>query len=304
VAVLDEFGITLQSVNSKKSDAAAASIRKFLLAVYDQSDGVFDGRVYASSDTKKDDSPIVGPALTVLGMTTPDTLFKGISSDSVMDGFLNRFIFVEAGDPAGEIKPPDIDANTKAPRALVTAIQKAVSDFPKSSGTALVAPKYIVPFEGGKGSPAHRAWEQVFLWQHDRRWSQTERDINGRCAENTIRLATVRAISRCPSSPSVSVEDVQWGWAIVHKSVSIIDEGVRNMTESDPEALRKAIVDALRGARNGELYRSRLMKRSGVKKASMNEYQAAMAWLYASGEVVDISAEGDGSKLRLVSHEA
>lgn len=302
VAVLDEFGITLQGVNGKKSDAAAVSIRKFLLAIYDQSDSVFDGRVYASSDTKKDDSPIIGPALTVLGMTTPETLYKGISPESVSDGFLNRFVFVEAGEPDSEIQPPDLNATNTPPAHLVAKVQKAITDFPAKAAGPL-SPKYSVPFEGGKGSEAHKAWEAVFMWQHHRAWTQIERDINGRVAENTIRLATVRAISRKPTAPAISIEDVRWAWAIVHKSIQIIDHGVKNMTASDPEALRKAIVEALRAARNGELYRSRLMKRSGVKQASMNEYMAAMAWLYASGEVDDISADGDGSKLRLVSHE-
>lgn len=302
VAVMDEFGITLQGVNGKKSDAAAVSIRKFLLAVYDQSDSVFDGRVYASSETKKDDSPIFGPALTVLGMTTPETLYRGISPESVSDGFLNRFVFVEAGEPDSEIRPPDLNANNTPPAALVAKVQRAISVFPgKAAGPNV--PKYSVPFEGGQGSEAHKAWEAVFMWQHHRAWTQTERDINGRVAENTIRLATVRAISRKPAVPAITVEDVQWAWAIVHRSVGIIDHGVKNMTGSDPEALRKAIVEALRAARNGELYRSRLMKRSGVKQASMNEYIAAVSWLYASGEVEDVSADCDGSKLRLVSQE-
>ena len=52
--VMDEFGITLQDVNSRQKNAASASIRKFLLAIYDQADSIFHGRQYASADTKKD----------------------------------------------------------------------------------------------------------------------------------------------------------------------------------------------------------------------------------------------------------
>jgi hypothetical protein len=43
--------------------------------IYDQADSTFDGRQYASADSKKDDSPIEGPALTILGMTTASTLY-------------------------------------------------------------------------------------------------------------------------------------------------------------------------------------------------------------------------------------
>lgn len=40
VVVFDEFGITLQDVNAKHKNSVAAGIRKFLLAVYDQSNSV------------------------------------------------------------------------------------------------------------------------------------------------------------------------------------------------------------------------------------------------------------------------
>jgi hypothetical protein len=306
VTVMDEFGLTLQGVNSKKQDPAAASIRKFLLAIYDQANSSFDGKAYASADTKKDDSPIEGPALTVLAMTTAETLYKGVSRESVTDGFLNRFVFVEATpDPEG-IKPPDLRANNSPPARLVADLQKAVTSFP----VAAPAPgksakvKHRVPFDGGIDSPAHKAWEELFLWQHSRAWDETESKIRGRAAENAIRLATLRAISRNPWKPLVTVEDVQWGWALVHRSVSIMDAGVRNMAGSDQEELRNAIVEALRKAKDGVMYRSRLMRLSGIKHASMPEYTAAMAWLYASGAVIDISDSGDGSKVMIGSHEA
>ncbi len=83
VVTLDEFGITLQQINGRNQNSTSASIRKMLLAIYDQSNSVFDGRIYASSETKKDDGPLVGPALTVLAMTTPSTLYAGLSAASV-----------------------------------------------------------------------------------------------------------------------------------------------------------------------------------------------------------------------------
>ena len=306
VTVMDEFGLTLQGVNSKKQDPAAASIRKFLLAIYDQANSSFDGKAYASADTKKDDSPIEGPALTVLAMTTAETLYKGVSRESVTDGFLNRFVFVEAApDPEG-IKPPDLRADNSPPTKIVTDLQKAVSSFPvapPAHGKSAKV-KHRVPFDGGLESPAHKAWEEIFLWQHSRAWDETESKIRGRAAENTIRLATLRAISRNPWKPLVTVEDIQWGWALVHRSVSIMDAGVRNMAGSDQEELRNAIVEALGKAKGGVMYRSRLMRLSGIKHASMQEYTAAMAWLYASGAVIDISDAGDGSKVMISSHEA
>lgn len=305
VAVMDEFGLTLQGVNSKKQDPAASSIRKFLLSVYDQADGVFDGKAYASADTKKDDTPIIGPALTVLSMTTAETLYKGVSKESVSDGFLNRFVFVESSLHPDGVKPPDLSADSSPPASIVHDLQKAVTSFPvkvEMPGRSAKV-KHRVPFDDGIGSAAHRAWEEVFLWQHSRAWDDTESKIRGRAAENTIRLATLRAISRNPWRPFVTVEDVQWGWAIVFKSISIMEAGVKNMAGSEQEELRNAILAALGKAKNGVLYRSRLMRLADIKHATMSDYTSAMAWLYASGDVIDISEDGDGSKLMLNSSQ-
>ncbi|WFS02791.1 DNA-primase RepB domain-containing protein [Rhizobium tumorigenes] len=305
VAVLDEFGLMLQGVNSKRQDPAAASIRKFLLIVYDRSNDMFDGKAYASAETKKDDSPIEGPSLTVLSMTTSETLYKGLSQDSVTDGFLNRFVFVEASENKDAIRPPDLTADNRPPMRLVEAIQKAILSFPAKavqSGKS-AKEKFRVPFYDGLGSAAHNAWNEIFLWQNDPSWAEVESKLRGRAAENTIRLATLRAISRNPYKPMVSVEDVQWGWAIVYRSIANMDSGVETMANSVQEQMRNAILKAIRDE-GGIIYRSRLMRLATVKSiGTVQDYTSALSWLYMSGEVIDISKAGDGSKLQINSHE-
>ncbi|WP_457578943.1 DUF3987 domain-containing protein [Ensifer adhaerens] len=289
VVVMDEFGVTLQDINAKRTNAASASIRKFLLAIYDQADSVFHGRQYASDETKKDDSPIDGPALTVLGMTTPTTLYAGLSDASLNDGFLSRFIFIEGTGPS-EIKPPTLNRKAQMPTSLVAALKKAQTDLPKTKGFG--AKKLMIPFVGGEGGDAYRLWTQVFLWQHDRGWDEREHHINGRAAENTIRLASIRAVSRDPSAPQITEEDVAWGWAIVHRSIQIVTEGVnRHMSGSTAEALRKAIVRALEVAKDNTLPWSFLLQREGVSSAESDEVSKALQWLIDTGKVATLKPQ-------------
>ncbi|MGH0244373.1 DUF3987 domain-containing protein [Sinorhizobium meliloti] len=289
VVVMDEFGVTLQDINAKRTNAASASIRKFLLAIYDQADSVFHGRQYASDETKKDDSPIEGPALTVLGMTTPATLYAGLSDASLNDGFLSRFIFIEGTGPT-EIKPPSLNRKAETPAALVAALRQAQTVFPTPKGSG--AKKLMIPFDGGEGGDAYRLWTEVFMWQHDRAWNEREHHINGRAAENTIRLASIRAVSRNPSAPAITEEDVAWGWAIVHRSIQIVTEGVnRHMSGSTAESLRKAVVRALEVAKDNTLPWSFLLQREGVSSAEADDVSKALQWLIDTGKVTSLKPQ-------------
>lgn len=299
VAVLDEFGILLQDVNGKNQSSASASIRKMLLAIFDQSNSVFDGRIYASSETKKDDGPLVGPALTVLAMTTPSTLYAGLSSASVADGFINRFVFVTGSRDEAGVKVPRLDVDLKPPKVLVERLQKAISNFPK----CLSDSKFKVPFDGGEHGKAYRRWGEVFLWQHRPGWEEVYNDINGRAAENTIRLATLRAISRDSERPAVTLEDVEWAWAVVHQSIELIASGVaRHMSSSPAEALRKCIVEILREAPDQTIAYSQLLRRKGVRGSELRDVDGALLYLMESGEIriLGRTKPGSGSKFQLL----
>jgi hypothetical protein len=289
VVVMDEFGVTLQDINAKRANAASASIRKFLLAIYDQADSVFHGRQYASDETKKDDSPIVGPALTVLGMTTPTTLYAGLSDASLNDGFLSRFVFIEGRGP-DQIKAPTLNRKPELPTGLVASLKQAQQDFPPVKSSA--SRKYMIPFEGGEGGSAYKLWTEVFLWQHDPAWNDREHHINGRAAENTVRLASIRAVSRDPRDPKITEEDVAWGWAIVHRSIEIVTEGVdRHMSGSTVEALRKAVVRALEVAPDQTLPWSHLLQREGVSAVEADDVSKALQWLIETGKVVNLKPQ-------------
>lgn len=290
VVVFDEFGITLQDVNATHKNSVAAGIRKFLLAIYDQANSVFDGRIYANAETKKDEAPLVGPALTVLGMTTIDTLYAGLSQASIADGFLNRFMFITSTPHDGPIVPPKLDSQTKPPKHLKEALASAKSVFPGGMN------KTVVPMDGGEDGEAYRRWGQIFVWQQ---LSQSE--LAGRAAENSIRLATIRAISRNPANPSVRVDDVEWGWAIVYSSLCLVEDGVsKYMAASPAEALRKAILAVIETAPNGIPY-SKLLTRKGVSGANSRDLFDALIWLISSEQIEDLSTNkhpGSGSKFR------
>jgi hypothetical protein len=149
---------------------------------------------------------------------------------------------------------------------------------------------------------AYARWCEIFLWQHHQGWDETARAINGRAAENTVRLATIRAISRDSAKPLVMVDDIEWAWAIVYQSIVMIAAGVeRHMSASPAEALRKSILEAVRSAPDGLPF-SKLLTKRGVGGAQLFEVESSLQWLLGSSEIVDMNRKpkpGPGSKFRL-----
>ena len=67
---------------------------------------------------------------------------------------------------------------------------------------------------------------------------------------------------------------------IVHASIELIRDGIkRHMSASPAEALRKAIVEALRNAKDGTLAHSHLLQRKGVTGADIRDLDNAIRWL-------------------------
>ena len=191
---------------------------------------------------------------------------------------MNRFVFV-TGNPPANITPPRLQRDNAPPEKLVGALQAAVKNFPKPANMLGVG-KIVIEFEDGEGGDAYRRWGEVFTWQHHEAWNETERNINGPAAENTIRLATIRAISRNPTSPLIAVEDVEWGWAIVHASIELVTSGAENTSRLTGRALRKAIVSHC-AAKDYTLPLSKLMVRRGISGADIRDLQQAMPLAHA-----------------------
>jgi hypothetical protein len=100
IAVIDELGRVLQSAkaqgNHHKSDA-----QTIMMEAFGRQDSILRGHGMSKFGLRKQDAKeldrfVRNPSLTLLTMTTPSTLFDGISSQSVLDGFLGRFIIVES----------------------------------------------------------------------------------------------------------------------------------------------------------------------------------------------------------------
>jgi hypothetical protein len=113
---------------------------------------------------------------------------------------------------------------------------------------------------------------------------ETEGLIVNRAGEQTMKLATIRALSRQPSDPAVTAKDIEWGFGVVRRSHETIKrDAERYMSGSAFEALVKAIEDHVRKAGPDGLKRAVLLRRGGVSQAPTRDVDAALKRLDETG---------------------
>lgn len=298
----DEVGVVLQSVNGGGASAWAKTIRKVLLEVYSKSTGMWSGKEHADPMKDSSSDPIHCPTVSLLGMSTPTTFYKGLTEDSLTDGFIARLTVVEA-----KVRPDRGNAPPllMTPASLIDAIKSARENFPQdkmaaanSRNPAMKPALYTVPWAD---DAAERRWIAIEDWQYEQIEEHGASDgIIGRAAEQTIKLATIRAISSNPRRPQVTLDDVEWGYAIVQRSIDSIDSGTEEyMAGSQFEELCKAITRALRDTKTGELPQSQLVRKKGVSKADDRMVKGALDRLTMAGVIYKPTVDGRGIKVKL-----
>lgn len=287
VLPLDEFGLLMQAVNGRGATAWGATVRRALLELYSLSTDMWMGKQF--SDPKRPDpEPLHCPTLTLMSVTTPTTFYDGLTESNLSDGFLNRMTVIHATEMPDRQEAAPI---MTAPPSLVAAIKRAEEDA-RPSGFAGAA--YRDPNQKPKmaaipwaDESAKKEWLGIEDWQISQIEERAGHEgIVGRAAEQTQKLATLRALSRDGKAARVTRSDVEWAYAIVQRSIDCLDRGVRDfMSGSEFEAVMKSILAALRRAKGGVLARSVLLRQRGVSKVDTRTVNGALDRLVETGEV-------------------
>lgn len=287
VMPLDEFGLLLQSVNGKGASSWGATVRRALLELYSLSTDMWMGKQF--SDPKRPDPvPLHCPTLTLMSVTTPTTFYDGLTEANLSDGFLNRMTIFHATEMPERQKAPAIMV---APRSLIDAVKASEKD---AQPVGFAGAAYRDPNQ--RPNMAEVRWESEAV---ERRWLEIEdwqiaqieeRDghegVVGRAAEQTQKFATLRALSRDGKAARVTLDDVEWAWSLVQRSLDCLDKGVQDfMSSSEFESLTKAIMSALRKTREGSMARSTLLRAKGVSKHDDRMVTSAIDRLANTGQV-------------------
>lgn len=267
----DEMGDILEGMNAKNA-GWAASVRTAMLQLYSKSNGVWLAK--ETTDENRNADPIYCPTMSVIGTSTPVRFYGGLTQENLADGFVGRIIVIAPKNRPERARHMS-DDGLEVPSALLDAIKNAADAFQWKDATAPgkwrdAHARPNLSKIGWASPAAEEAWNAIEDWQYEQIDEDATRDgIVGRVAENAIKLATLRALSLNPRNPAVSVGDVAWARAIMIASIAAVDDGIdQHMHGTAFEAVMAAILRHLESSPAGEMFKSKLLMRRGIRGVS------------------------------------
>lgn len=222
VSVLGEVGITLQQISHPRANAADKMTEKVLLDLYGKSGWHQTLRSTVYSDREKNTRIVQAPNLTIVGESTPEKFYDGLSAELVASGLIPRFLILEYDGPR-PIKNPQ--PFTAPPDVLVQKLADLCAVAVSTQQNATCAP---VQMDG----EARRILEEFDTYV-DKQFegnSEAEVQVWNRAHLKALKLAGLVAVGANPHSATVTADVAQWAVEFIKQDVHKI---LRKFTDGD-----------------------------------------------------------------------
>ncbi|WP_395697310.1 DUF3987 domain-containing protein [Methylocella sp.] len=260
LCIMDEFGSFLAKVTHPRSNSYQQEITKVLRRAWDAF-AEYSGLQRVDNVA----SSMKWPALSLIGSSTPGEMFDALSSKSATDGFLNRFLIFQTAVKGRSARPT---ADKRRPPEEIVAHLNGL--FQLCRGDQYGVDLGVQPLaELNENDQIPVVWADdvvadAFDDLREKMVDRVDEDDSGplfsRTAEYSVRLATVRAVSRDGLRASVTAADLDWGTNVALWSASRMAREAElriadNLAQAQAKEVLRAIVGARRPISHSELVR-------------------------------------------------
>jgi hypothetical protein len=257
VCISDEFGKILESA-ADPNNTGTRSMLRMMMEVWGRCDGVLRPVGYATAGMTKEAIEslnarvVYKPAMTFVGLATPESFYDALTRGSLIDGFINRMLIVECKESR---KPSVFREKTSVPTLLIAWCKARApsgfivqGEFHPLNDPANIEPSNVItiPFsaEALQRIIAFDAWciEQMNELQAD-----GLAEMYGRTNEISMRLALIVALS-CDSK-TIELEHLDWAigyvayWTreMVQQARVRVSDGAMDAAMKDVERVLKKV---------------------------------------------------------------
>lgn len=240
---MDELGSFLGRLSKKGAAGNEAAVTGVMRTAWGKSFGSLQVPGWATQDMPT----IYAPAMSIIGASTPQEFFRSLESGSIDNGFLNRWLLFpsylrpDAVAPAVEkfVVPQQIVDGIKAVYNAGSAMTRATMHNGRCD-----TPFIRARWEGGPDGPLAREYR---LWSSRIDEQSDTESLFARVSEQTIRIATIRAIGNDAANPVVDRASLTWAKELVLWSTqAMVSQSADFMAENQTEADRARVLRAIK----------------------------------------------------------
>jgi hypothetical protein len=283
---LDEIGRMLKTIGEPSRSPHLYHIATVLMKMFTSSATVYMGDAYADI---KQNKKIYQPHVCLYGTTVPQSLYEGLTTESVTDGFLSRMLVFETNDHDPEAQ--EVVAQ-EVPEWIIeqTRMWGAFSPGGNLSGEN-PQPKVIT--YSAEAREAMVALEQRTREQR-LECGEPVTTLWTRTTEKARKLALIYACSANAESPVVNEEAANWAATVSeYLTRKIIFISADWVSETPFEAKRKRVLREIRKAGHEGLTRTQLCRKT--KHLQTKERTEIIQSLQATGEIKEERAKTGGA---------
>lgn len=293
ITVIDEFGKVLEDASIKNGSRAASTMRA-LMEAWGRCDGTMRPQGYSTFGLSERDieklaeRTVRNPALSLLAMTTPETLFETIGMAAVRDGFLNRFLIVETEigrQPSRSVVPSPL------PDEIIQWVERVRDQQTianPDSNAQLEATPTVIPI-GPDAVHLFDQFELECLELMDKYEKDGLAEMFGRTREIAMRMSLIIAVG-CESA---EVEAEHAAWSINYAryyALKTVERLKTSVGDSEFDALKKQVYDIiLRAGERGCTARDIARASRRFARIDKREQENVLESLQYLGEIALVS---------------
>ena len=281
LTVIDEFGDHLAATSGQRASPYVLKISSAIRTMYD------GGLIKTSHALTRNSVTLYNPCLSLLCASTPGQFFDAVGQKQALDGFLNRFLLINAPGAAQRAKGGDVEdvPINIAERLAAVANRPGGTDFARfrAGPCAIGSPGKAEVVPWGSGAEDHWiAYEDAILRKME--ISPTFESFAPRCALNALKIATILAISENASEPVVTAAHVDLGITMIEASLKDMIGGFEaHMPQTAEAELADKVVARIAAA--GTITHNKLFRsvQRAFKKSS--DFEEMLKMLIDAGRI-------------------
>ena len=283
----DEISFLFASFSDRNFSPTASSIANTILRLY--TDGIYAMRVVSRKRASKGQAGeeakariIENPNLVLFGTATPEKFYSSLSLDGLENGLLGRCFVVPASarrvrnlDPSYDEQPPAVVRETFG------VLNEMGDSSAKKDGSRSVSETPEATAELGRIDDGFT--DRVNAALAGSQLDGGDAALWGRAFEKCYKLALLRAVSRDPEEPRVTVDDAQWGAALAEGVVlDLLSQARLHIASDDFMSTVNIVRRVLNSHRGKPVPRSVIVRATRVRTRVLDE---VVDYLKEAGEL-------------------